>query len=137
MPTPAELSKRTVRQRITHPDHVLTVLTDGSPLRRPRAEADWKSAEAAAHAREPTRLPLEVIDELSPTFREVVRPRDADDRPHRFARRLHISTRNVAVRLHRAHKLLRPRLLRRLADAEAGRSSQKKTCNRTPPQTLL
>ena len=124
MPTPAEFSKRTVRQRITHPDHVLT---DGSPLRLPRAEADWESPEAAAHAREPARLPLEVIDELSPAFREVVRSRDVDDRPpRRFARRLHVSTRNVAVRLHRAHKLLRPRLLRRLADAEAGRSSKKK-----------
>ncbi len=59
-----------------------------------------ESPEAAAYAREPTRLPLEVIDELSPTFRKVVRPRDVDDRPpRRFARRLHISTRNVAVRL--------------------------------------
>ena len=90
------------------------------------AEADWESPEAAAYARELTRLLLEVIDELPPTFREVVRLRDVDDRPPReVARRLHISTRNVAVRLHRAHKLLRPRLLRRLAGAEAGRSRKK------------
>lgn len=41
------------------------------------------------------------------------------------ARRLHISSRNVAVRLHRAHKLLRPRLLHRIAGAEAIRTTKK------------
>ena len=85
------------------------------------ARAVWESPEASAYTRELTRLLLEVIDELPPTFREVVRLRDLEDRPPReVARRLHISTPNVAVRLHRAHKLLRPRLLRRIAaSAEA------------------
>ncbi|MCY4511528.1 MAG: sigma-70 family RNA polymerase sigma factor [Acidobacteria bacterium] len=79
-----------------------------------------ESPEAAAYARELTRLLLEVIDELPPTFREVVRLRDVDRRPpQEVARRLHISTGNVAVRLHRAHKLLRPRLLRRIAGASS------------------
>ncbi len=120
-----------------------------SPLSAANGEADslaeqtpsawtvWESPEASVYAHELTRLLLEVIDELPPTFREVVRLRDIEHRPSReVARRLHISTQNVAVRLHRAHKLLRPRLLHRLAGAEAGRSG-KKTCNRTPPQTLL
>ena len=67
-----------------------------------------------------TRLLLEVIDELPPTFREVVRLRDVEDRPtDEVARRLHTSTRNVRVRLHRAHQLLRPRLLRRLSGPAA------------------
>ncbi len=92
-----------------------------------RAGAVWESPEVSAYARELTRLLLEVIDELPPTFREVVRLRDLDARPpEEVARRLHISTRNVAVRLHRAHKLLRPRLLRRIAGAEASRSTPKK-----------
>ncbi len=44
-------------------------------------------------------------------FQEVVRLRDIEDRPNaEVARRLHISKRNVATRLHRAHRLLRRRL---------------------------
>ena len=74
------------------------------------------SPEAATATRELIRLLVEIIDELPPTFREVVRLRDVEDRPtDDVARRLHISTRNVRVRLHRAHQLLRPRLLRRLS----------------------
>ncbi len=80
----------------------------------------WASPEAATYARELTRLLLEVIDDLPPTFREVVRLRDVEDCPtDEVARRLHISTRNVRVRLHRAHQLLRPRLLRRLSSPAA------------------
>ena len=92
-----------------------------SPLSAARGEADslaeqtpsartvWESPEASVYAHELTRLLLEVIDELPPTFREVVRLRDIEHRPPReVARRLHISTQNVAVRLPRAHKLLRP-----------------------------
>ena len=87
----------------------------------------WESPEASAYTRELTRLLLEVIDELPPTFREVVRLRDLEDRPPReVARRLHISTGNVAVRLHRAHKLLRPRLLRRIAASAEAVSPRKK-----------
>lgn len=99
---------------------------EASSLAEPSAGTVWQSPEASAYTRELTQLLLEVIDELPPTFREVVRLRDIEDRPPReVARRLHISTRNVAVRLHRAHKLLRPRLLRRLAGTEASRSDKK------------
>lgn len=38
-------------------------------------------SEAVAYTRELTRLLLEVIDELPPTFRDVVRLRDVEDRP--------------------------------------------------------
>lgn len=79
-------------------------------------EAHSASPEATTAARELIRILLEVIDELPPTFREVVRLRDLEDRPtDEVARRLHISTLNVRVRLHRAHQLLRPRILRRLS----------------------
>ena len=90
--------------------------------------APWNSPEAAAYSRELVRVALAVIDELPPTFREVVRLRDIERRPPaEVARRLHISNQNVAVRLHRAHKLLRPRLLRRLAGSGASvRSPRKK-----------
>ncbi|MCY4510548.1 MAG: sigma-70 region 4 domain-containing protein [Acidobacteria bacterium] len=54
---------------------------------------------------------MSAIDELPPTFREVVKLRDITDRPNaEVAVRLHISKRNVAQRLHRAHRLLRRRL---------------------------
>lgn len=91
-----------------------------APGRTEPGRAVWASPEAATYARELTRLLLEVIDELPPTFREVVRLRDVEDRPtDEVARRLHISTRNVRVRLHRAHQLLRPRILRRLSGPAA------------------
>ena len=51
------------------------------------------------------------IDQLAPTFREVVKLRNIEHRPNaEVAVRLHISKRNVAKRLHRAHRLLRRRL---------------------------
>ena len=92
-----------------------------SPARQgPPRPAAWDSPEAATYTRELVRVLLEVIDELPPTFRDVVRLRDVEDRPpEEVARRLHISSSNVAVRLHRAHKLLRPRLLRRLPESAA------------------
>lgn len=68
-------------------------------------------ADAALYAVELRRLLMEAIDELPPMFQEVVRLRDIEDRPNaEVARRLHISKRNVATRLHRAHRLLRRRL---------------------------
>ena len=55
----------------------------------------------------------EAIDELPPTFREVVRLRDVEERSTaEVAERLHISKRNAAVRLHRAHRFVRARLVR-------------------------
>ena len=92
----------------------------GAAGSRQVATAAWESPEAAVYARELNRLLLEVIDQLPPTYREVVRLRDVEHRPPEVvARRLRISARNVAVRLHRAHKLLRPRLLRRIAGSPA------------------
>lgn len=73
--------------------------------------ADWTFPEADAYAVELRRVLLEAIDELPPTFREVVRLRDVEERSNaEVAERLHISKRNAAVRLHRAHRLLRSRL---------------------------
>ena len=88
----------------------------GAPGRRVRPPAAAASPEAAAYTRELTRVLLEVIDELPPAFRDVVRLRDVAERPpDEVARRLRLSRRNVAVRLHRAHRLLRPIVERRLA----------------------
>lgn len=76
---------------------------------------DIASPEAALYSRELTRVLLEAIDELPPTFRDVVRLRDVEDcPPDEVARRLHLSRGHVAVRLHRAHRLLRPIVERRL-----------------------
>ncbi len=67
--------------------------------------------DAALYVAELRRLLMETINELPPTFQEVVWLRDIEDRPNaEVARRLHISKRNVATRLHRAHRLLRRRL---------------------------
>ena len=78
--------------------------------------ADAASPEARAYASELTRVLLEVINELPPAFRDVVRLRDLEDRPpEEVASRLHLSRQNVAVRLHRAHRLLRSIVERRLA----------------------
>lgn len=88
-----------------------------APGRRARPPAAAASPEAAAYARELTCVLLEVIDELPPAFRDVVRLRDLEDRPpDEVARRLHLSRGNVAVRLHRAHRLLRSIVERRLAE---------------------
>ena len=54
-------------------------------------------------------------DHLPITFREVVKLRDIEERSNaEVSEQLHISKRNVAVRLHRAHRLLRARLLQHL-----------------------
>ena len=67
------------------------------------------------HRRQLVRVLLEAVDRLPPTYRDIVRLRDLEERPvAEVARDLHISRSNVAVRLHRAHKLLRRRLVRLL-----------------------
>ena len=79
------------------------------------------SPEAAAYSRELPRVLLEAIDELPPAFRDIVRLRDVEHRPpDEVARRLHLSRNHVAVRLHRAHRLLRPILERRLFGVPQG-----------------
>ena len=70
-----------------------------------------ESPEVEVYRAELRRLLLEAIDELPPTFREVVQLRDVEERSNAdVAERLHISKQNVAVRLHRAHRLLRSML---------------------------
>ena len=70
------------------------------------------------HRRQLLRILLEAIDHLPPTYREVVRLRDFEERTGaEVARALRISRSNVAVRLHRAHNLLRRRLVRLLQAA--------------------
>ena len=78
-------------------------------------ESDTARPEDALHRRQLLRVLLEAIDHLPPTYREVVRLRDLGERSvAEVARELHISRSNVAVRLHRAHGLLRRRLARLL-----------------------
>lgn len=78
----------------------------------PESAAGGTFPEADAYAAELRRVLLEAIDKLPPTYREVVRLRDIQERSNaEVAERLHISKRNVAVRLHRAHRLLRARLV--------------------------
>lgn len=82
------------------------------PLDEAAEPARWKLPEAEAYAAELRHLLVAAIDDLPPTFREVVRLRDIEEHSNtEVAARLHISKRNVAVRLHRAHRLLRARLL--------------------------
>ena len=79
----------------------------------PEPPAHWTFPETDAYAAELRRVLLEAIDELPPTYREVVRLRDIEERSNaEVAERLHISKRNAAVRLHRAHRRLRARLLK-------------------------
>ena len=97
---------------------------------------DVASPEAAVYSRELTRVLLEAIDELPPTFRDVVRLRDVEDRPpDEVARRLHLSRGHVAVRLHRAHRLLRPIVERRLfgdPPDESARSEKNRKSKKIP-----
>lgn len=73
------------------------------------------SLDEALYRRQLLRILLEAIDQLPPTYRDVVRLRDFDERSvAEVARELHISRSNVAVRLHRAHNLLRRRLVQLL-----------------------
>ena len=84
--------------------------------------SDVPNADEDLQRRQLLRILLEAIDQLPPTYREVVLLRDVDERSvAEVARELHISRSNVAVRLHRAHNRLRRRLVQSL---------------RTPPRQL-
>ena len=86
-----------------------------APLAPVVRDSDTPSPDEALHRRQLLRILLEAIDHLPPTYREVVRLRDFDERPvAEVACELHISRSNVAVRLHRAHNLLRRRLVKLL-----------------------
>lgn len=72
---------------------------------------DNRLPDAELHATELRRVLLAAINRLPATFREVVILRDVEERPNaEVAERLRISKRNAAVRLHRAHRLLRRQL---------------------------
>ena len=86
-----------------------------APLRPDGRDSNRLSLDETLHRRQLLRILLEAVDRLPPTYRDIVRLRDLDERPvAEVARELHISRSNVAVRLHRAHKLLRRRLVRLL-----------------------
>lgn len=86
-----------------------------APLRPDGPVAVAADLDDALHRRQLVRVLLEAIDHLPPTYADVVRMRDLDERPvAEVAQELHISRSNVAVRLHRAHKLLRRHLMRAL-----------------------
>ena len=77
---------------------------------RPGEPADPNGSDEVYIA-ELRRLLIHAIDDLPPTFQEIVKLRDVEDRSNvEAARRLHISPQNAAVRLYRAHRLLRERL---------------------------
>ena len=64
----------------------------------PESPANWTFPEADTYAAELRRVLLEAIDDLPPTYREVVRLRDVEEHSNaEVAERLHISKRNVAV----------------------------------------
>ena len=86
-----------------------------APLRPDRPAAGAGNLDDVLHRRQLMRVLLEAIDHLPPTYADVVRMRDLEERPvAEVAQELHISRSNVAVRLHRAHKLLRRHLIRAL-----------------------
>lgn len=78
-------------------------------------DAGAESPDETLHRRQLLRILLEAIDRLPPTYRDIVRLRDVEERSvAEVARELGISRSNVAVRLHRAHRRLRRHLVRLL-----------------------
>ena len=85
------------------------------PLRPDARPPGAAGVDETLYRRQLVRVLLEAIDHLPPTYADVVRMRDLHERPvAEVAQELHISRSNVAVRLHRAHKLLRRHLIRAL-----------------------
>ena len=81
------------------------------PLERAGDPTSPSGTDVDAYRAELRRLLLKAIDDLPPTFQEIVKLRDMEHRSNvEAARRLHISLQNAATRLHRAHQLLRARL---------------------------
>ena len=97
--------------------HAAASIRREPPLATEGRDLSGASPQEMLQRRQLVRTLLEAIDHLPPTYREVVRLRDIQDHPvAEVARELHISRSNVAVRLHRAHKLLRRRLVSLLRD---------------------
>ena len=95
--------------------HAAARTNRAAPLRTEEPSQVQTGFDEVLYRRQLVRVLLEAIDHLPPTYADVVRMRDLDERPvAEVAQELHISRSNVAVRLHRAHKLLRRRLLRAL-----------------------
>ena len=95
--------------------HAAASMYREAPLAVEGRDSSGAGPEEELYRRQLVRTLLEAIDHLPPTYREVVRLRDIQEHPvAEVARELHISRSNVAVRLHRAHKLLRRRLVRLL-----------------------
>lgn len=83
-----------------------------TPLPSGEGDSSAVNPGEALYRRQLLRILVEAIDHLPAAYREVVRLRDVEERPaDEVARELHISRSNVGVRLHRAHKLLRRRLV--------------------------
>lgn len=83
-----------------------------------RPAAGEKTPEDIAHERQMLRLLLEIVDGLPPIYREVVKLRDFGGRSEgEAAVALGLSGSGAASRLHRAHRLVRDRLRRRLGQA--------------------
>lgn len=103
-----------VRSIVRHEaPHGAQAKTREVPLRRPEGQAGLEETDMEAYRAELRRLLLEAIDHLPPTLREVVKLRDLEERTNtEVAEQLHISKQNVSVRLYRAHRLLRSRLLK-------------------------
>ena len=84
------------------------------PLEQMEERAGLSRPDLQTYYAELRRVLLEAIDHLPPTFREVVRLRDLEERSRaEVAEQLHISKQNVSARLHRAHRLLRAALAKR------------------------
>ena len=82
------------------------------PLPPGDLKSDAARGPQALYVQQLRRIVLEAVDQLPPTYREVVRLRDLDEHSvSEVASELHISRSNVAVRLHRAHKMLRRSLV--------------------------
>ena len=88
-------------------------------------DTDAAGSAESLYRRQLLRILLEAIDHLPPTYRDVVRLRDCEERSvAEVARELRISRSNVAVRLHRAHNLLRRHLVRLIESPVAQRPGQ-------------
>ena len=95
-----------------------------APLPPSDLKSNTVDASEVLYRQQLMRIVLEAIDELPPTYRQVVRLRDVDEHSvSEVASELHISRSNVAVRLHRAHKLLDAASCRCWAHTGADRTS--------------
>lgn len=119
-----EAARQAIRRRRDVPLDPERVTTD---VRRRRPEppiSEGANPEDKEYRRHLIRLLLEVVNGLPAVYQEIIRMRDIDEQdPGEVAAKLHISRSNVSSRLHRAHALLRRRLLQRLGVRDDVRSA--------------